>query len=131
VVDKKQPAKKGRKAETVRERAAKAQIEQPRRIRSTAGKLKTPFSRARNLNKKEYHIPLPENRLGRILRKRVRIMPKFVRDAWAEVKLVSWPNRKDTLRLTMAVFIFSVIFGVFVGVLDYGLDKLFKKFILG
>lgn len=131
MADKRVSVKKrsAKKTESVRDRAAKAQGAKPRRIRNTAGKLTTPIKKVRVIGKKEYHMPLPSNKLGRILGKRVRF-PKFLREAWAEIKLVSWPNRRDTMRLTMAVFIFSIIFGVFVGVLDFGLDKIFKNFIL-
>ena len=131
MADNKDAAKKPtKKTETVRERAAKGQTEKPRRIRKTAGKVVTPILGAKRIGKKEYHLPLPNNKAGRILKKRVRLAPKFVREAWAEIKLVTWPNRRDTMRLTMAVFIFAVIFAVIVGFLDFGLDKLFKKVIL-
>jgi preprotein translocase subunit SecE len=80
--------------------------------------------------KKEYHLPLPDNKTGRVLSKRVRIVPGFLRNAWAEIRQVSWPGRKETARLTVAVFIFSIIFGSFVAALDYGIGKLFKEVIL-
>ena len=75
-------------------------------------------------------MPLPEGKTGKILGKRVRIVPKFVREAWAEIRLVTWPNRQETLRLTIAVFIFAVVFAVIVGLLDYGLDKLFREVVI-
>lgn len=131
MADNKDEAKKPtKKTETVRERAAKGQTDKPRRIRKTAGKVVTPIKSIRKVGKKEYHLPLPDNKVGRILKKRVKLMPKFVREAWAEIKLVTWPNRHDTMHLTLAVFIFAVIFAVIVGFLDFGLDKLFKKVIL-
>lgn len=61
---------------------------------------------------------------------RLRIVPGFLRNAWAEIRQVTWPGRKETARLTVAVLIFSVVFGAFIAALDFGLDKLFKEVIL-
>lgn len=63
--------------------------------------------------------------------RRFHIFPKILRNAWAEIRQVTWPGRKETFRLTIAVLIFSIIFGAFVAALDYGLGKLFKEVILG
>ena len=119
-----------KKTQTVRERTESSRTAKPRRIRSTASKVASPLKRARNAGKREYHLPLPNNRIGRILRKRVRIMPKFVREAWQEIRQVQWPNRRETVRLTIAVFMFALIFALIIGLLDFGLDKLFKQVIL-
>lgn len=64
-------------------------------------------------------------------KRRFHIFPKFLRNAWAEIKGVTWPGRKETIRLTFAVLIFSIVFGAFVSAMDFGLDKLFKEIILG
>ena len=63
-------------------------------------------------------------------KRKLHIFPKFLRNAWAEIQQVTWPGRKETARLTVAVLIFSIIFGGFIAALDYGLDKLFKEVIL-
>jgi preprotein translocase SecE subunit len=55
---------------------------------------------------------------------------KFLTSPFSEIKLVSWPNRRDTLRLTSAVVIFSVIFGIMVSLLDWGFEIIFKKVFL-
>jgi preprotein translocase SecE subunit len=119
-----------KKTQTVRERAATARAEKPKRIRKTASTLTTPLKKASSKGKKEYHLPLPDNKVGRILSRRVRFVPSFIKNAWNEIRLVTWPNRRDTLRLTMAVFIFAIVFAVIVGLLDYALDKLFKEVLL-
>jgi len=123
---KKQLPKK--KSLTVRERAAAASEEKPKRIRKAASKARLPLGKARHLGKTEYHIPLPDNKAGRILKKRVRFVPRFVAESFEEIKQVTWPDRKSTVRLTTAVFIFAVIFASIVGALDYVLGELFKKF---
>lgn len=117
-----------KKQQTVRERTQTGA--KSRRLRSTASKVAGPLGKARQTGKREYHLPLPDNRAGRVLRKRVRIMPAFMRDAWQEIKQVTWPTAKDTMRLTLAVFIFAAVFAAIVGVLDFGLDKLFREVLL-
>lgn len=58
------------------------------------------------------------------------IVPRYFRNSWKELKLVVWPGRRETWRLTSAVLIFAVVFGVMIAIVDYGLDKVFKKIIL-
>ncbi len=55
---------------------------------------------------------------------------KYIRDSWGELKLVTWPTFRESRRLTTAVIIFSVIFGLLIAIVDYGLDKLFREVIL-
>lgn len=78
------------------------------------------------------------NRFGRFLRLGFRsllkvlslIAPKYFVNSWREVRKVIWPTRRETWRLTLAVFVFSVIFGALVASLDKGLDEIFKKVVL-
>lgn len=130
VVVKKSEKTKGRRHQTVRERTKSGDRARKQRIRKTAGRLSAPLKRVRQTGKREYHLPLPDNRLGAILRKRVRILPKFMIEAGQEIRLVTWPNARETTRLTIAVFVFAVIFATIVGILDYGLDKLFREVII-
>ncbi len=58
------------------------------------------------------------------------IVPRYFRNSWKELRLVVWPSRRESWRLTSAVLIFAVIFGVMIAIVDYGLDKVFKKIIL-
>lgn len=126
----KKPALKTKRVQTVRERSQSSKPGRVRRLRSTAGKVSTPLKKARQTGKREYHMPLPDNKAGRVLKKRVPIAPKFVREAAQEVRLVTWPTARETVRLTIAVFIFAVVFAAIVGVLDFGLDKLFREVII-
>ncbi len=122
--------KKTSKKPTVRERANTAKAPKNNRIRKSTSKVAKPLQKAHKFGQKEYHVPLPDNKLGRLLSKRGRLVPKFLREAWAEIKLVTWPNRRETYRLTVAVFIFAVVFGVMVALLDMGMDKIFKEVII-
>ena len=55
---------------------------------------------------------------------------KYVAESWKELKQVTWPTWKESRRLTVAVMIFSVIFGLLIAIVDFGLDKLFRQIIL-
>lgn len=130
------PKKKRRvikKSETVRERAAKAAAQpeaKPRRIKQTASKVGRPLKAAHRVGQKEIYLPMPDNRAGRFLNKRRRATPRFFRDAWAEVRQVTWPTARETAKLTGAVFVFAVGFSLIIAVVDYGLDKVFKQLLL-
>jgi len=54
----------------------------------------------------------------------------FLISPFQEIKLVTWPDWKTTLRLTFAVVCFSVIFGIMVSLLDWGFEIIFKKVFL-
>lgn len=54
----------------------------------------------------------------------------FLISPFQEIRLVTWPDWKTTLRLTFAVVCFSVIFGVLVSLLDWGFEIIFKKVFL-
>lgn len=47
---------------------------------------------------------------------------RYLKGAWHELKLVRWPNRKETWGLTAAVLLFSAFFLVLI----LGLDALFQ-----
>jgi preprotein translocase SecE subunit len=47
-----------------------------------------------------------------------------------ELRQVTWPDRKQSRQLTLAVVMFATVFGIVVAILDYGLDKAFKKVFL-
>jgi preprotein translocase subunit SecE len=46
---------------------------------------------------------------------------QFVTDARVELRKVVWPNRQETMQVTLAVFIFVIVAGLFFWVLDLGL----------
>lgn len=119
-------------SETVRERAeSKASSPaKPRRIRRTVKTVGRPLRAARRVGAKEIYLPMPDNRFGRFLNKRRYFIPRYFRESWQELRLVSWPNRRETTKLTLAVFTFAIIFGFLVSITDYGLDQIFKRVLL-
>lgn len=58
------------------------------------------------------------------------LLPPYVRNSWKELRLVSWPDRKQTFRLTYAVIVFSLAFGLIVAGVDWVLNRVFKEIII-
>lgn len=48
----------------------------------------------------------------------------FIEESIVELKKVSWPPKKDTIKASYAVIAFVIILGVFLGVVDLILAKL-------
>lgn len=124
--------KRVRKAPTKREQSEqiRAKADSPKRIRSATSKLSKPADATKRTLKKEYYLPLPDNRFGRFFNKRRSLIPSYFKKSFAELKLVTWPNRRDTWRLTFAVFVFAILIGCTVAAVDKGLEELFKNIIL-
>ena len=115
-----------KKAETVREKAEKSNLPKPEKkkgvVRLALGYIGAPFKWiGRKLAKLGRFKVLKV--LGKIL------WPTYFRNSWKELRQVTWPTRRETWQLTLAVIIFSVIFGVIIAVVDFGLDKVFKQLI--
>lgn len=115
--------------ETFRERAIKASEEGDKP--SSSSRFKTSTSKAAKpvigpIGKFLSRVGRlkPVNFLGRI------VVPSFIRSSWKELKLVKWPNLKQSRDLTFAVLVFAVIFGAIVAAVDFGLDKLFRNVLL-
>lgn len=108
--------KVAKKQQTVRERTKAAPKQRGRRIRSTARKASWPIRKLAFLKK-------PLKFLG-------RFVPGFFKGAWHEIRLVTWPNARQTMQLTLAVFIFAVVFAAIVGALDYVIGEIFKEVII-
>ena len=58
------------------------------------------------------------------------LFANYFRNSFRELRLVTWPGRRESLRLTSAVLMFAVVFGAIVAGVDFGLDKLFKELVL-
>ncbi|GAC1386817.1 MAG: hypothetical protein NVS1B7_7070 [Candidatus Saccharimonadales bacterium] len=128
-----------KKVESFRERADKASSAKPKKrvVRKTAGTLARPFKRigriiarlCRPLGFLLWPFRLrPVRFIGRLI---VAIFfLRFIRNSAREVMTVKWPGRRETLRLTFAVFMFAFVFGSLIAVADYGLDKVFRQLLL-
>lgn len=118
-------------APTVREKmeAAQAKAQTPAKPARKLS-IKTPrFVRGKHLsNLKAFQKAAPVlSPIGKFLAK---LAPRYLINSWREVRQVQWPNRRETWRLTLAVFIFAIVFGALVAGVDKGLDEVFKKLVL-
>lgn len=126
-------------AETIREKATRtsAQPVKQRRIRKAAAVAASPFAllwRGVKRVLKPFRFVLvpfktkPARAVGRFLAS--VLLLRYFRNAWKELRLVQWPNARETAKLTFAVFMFAIFFSLIISVVDYGLDKLFKQLII-
>jgi preprotein translocase SecE subunit len=143
VEEKKRKVRVRKTAPTVRERVEAARVEaentKPGVVSRLWTQIKRPFRALKKaLSRVFSRFHLPDNRFGRILRRIGRVfkrifgwlVPRYFLYSWRELKLVRWPGRGETWRLTGAVFVFAIVFGILVAGVDKGLDMLFKKFVL-
>ncbi|HVS79115.1 MAG TPA: preprotein translocase subunit SecE [Candidatus Saccharimonadales bacterium] len=119
-------------APTVRERveaaAAKREEVKPGRAKSAAKKIVQPLKKLRVGDRKAIKYATKALRpVGKVLS---FLVPRYFINSWREVRQVTWPNRKETWRLTLAVFVFATVFGALVAGVDKGLDEIFKHVIL-
>ena len=59
----------------------------------------------------------------------VREFVQFVKDAWEELKKVSWLSRGQVLASTWFVVFLVIIFSIYVGFLDLVVSRIFGFFI--
>jgi preprotein translocase SecE subunit len=128
-----------KKTETVREKREKAVDAPPkqRRVRHAVDKANKPVRAvgrgvARATSPFSFLLAPFRTRLGRFVG---RILYKFLLlgyfvNSWKELRQVTWPNRRETAKLTLAVFVFAIMFSLIIAILDYGLDKLFKQLLV-
>ncbi len=50
----------------------------------------------------------------------------FIGDVREELKKVSWPTRKQTIRLTLVVIVISLIIAAYIGIIDILLAKVLE-----
>jgi len=55
----------------------------------------------------------------------------FARDSWSETRRVTWPERKETVQITLTVFAFVVVMAVFLWAVDKTLEWALYDLILG
>ncbi len=125
--------RKRKQTETIRQKAEKESVkrQKPTKAGSIKRKVHKPLSTLGKVASKEYHpIKVPDKKGVRVLNKRVKYIPQFIKNSWAELKQVTWPSRKDAIKLSFAVIIFSVFFAVFVQILDFLFSKVVKEIIL-
>ncbi len=125
--------------QTMREHAAKKRdkAEQPRRLKQATTSARRPISALGRTIKAIFRPfrfvlrPLktrPVRFVGRILSKVLFL--SYFKGSWQELRKVTWPDAKLTTKLTFAVLIFATIFGLFIALVDFVLDKIFRSVLL-
>lgn len=51
---------------------------------------------------------------------------QFLREVRAELKRVTWPNRKETIGSTSVVLVLVLIVAIFLGIVDMSLHRLIR-----
>lgn len=54
---------------------------------------------------------------------------QFVKEAWIELKKVTWPNRKETLGATAVVLALVILVSLYLGLVDMALSRMMKVFV--
>lgn len=94
--------------------------------------------------KRRLRIPKPKapkapkwlKKVGRVLKpvlvifRPLRPLGRYVKGAWFELRQVVWPDRKSTLKLSLAVILFTALLTVFIVALDFGFEQLVKRILL-
>lgn len=69
-------------------------------------------------------------KLGTSFRNGFTTISGFIRDGWAELKKVRWPNRRELTNYTIVVFTTVIFVTLYFVVLDMGISRILE-FILG
>ncbi len=54
------------------------------------------------------------------------VVKGFTNGLVEELRRVTWPSRKETIRLTMVVIVISLIIGLYIGIIDVVLAKILE-----
>jgi len=49
---------------------------------------------------------------------------KSFKNMWHELKKVTWPTKKELINYSVVVFVFMIVMGVIIGVIDFGAGAL-------
>lgn len=71
-------------------------------------------------------------KLGRSARlpRPLRAIGGYFVGSWRELRQVSWPTRRATWGMTLAVILFTLVLATIILLLDIGFEQLFKRIIL-
>lgn len=47
----------------------------------------------------------------------------YFTQSWTELTKVAWPTRKQTIQMTVAVLVITILVGAILGFFDFGLSK--------
>lgn len=120
-------------AKTMRQASAKsrANAAKPKRVRKAADAATKPVHAIRKALTTQYHLnERTEKHEENFFTKSRTFTPSYFKKAWGELRQVTWPGGKETWRLVFAVFVFAIVMGAMIAILDYGLEKILREVIL-
>ena len=90
------------------------------------------FDNFKKLLSKRVDIPMPflKGKFGDWLKREVNLMPKYFRDSYRELQKVTWPSRKETWKLFLAVVVFAAALASLILVADLLFEKIIERLIL-
>jgi preprotein translocase subunit SecE len=56
-------------------------------------------------------------------------LTSFFKEAYSELKKVTWLSRQDVTRATLGVIVVVIIFAIYVGMIDFLISRLFGLFL--
>lgn len=87
--------------------------------------------------KKEVHLPIrePKSKIGKQLTKSRNAsdhvpFATYVKESWRELRKVTWPSRKESIVLTLAVIVFTAMFALFTVIADFGINEVVERILL-
>ena len=131
-VSKKDSKKKdAKKNVSMRESAAQSRDKavKPKRVRKAAESAGKPISKTANAATKQRHV-YKKSGTDSFLHKERSLMPRWLLNAWRELRQVTWPTWSEAWRLVIAVFIFSALLSGFIFLLDNALETIFRNVFL-
>lgn len=85
----------------------------------------------RKLNIKLPHMPMPGFLKFKIpIPKPIKKASSYIKNSFAELKNVTWPNRRLSINYTLSVIMFSVVFSLLLTGVDWVFTELVKKMLL-
>ena len=94
---------------------------------------KQPRKAVKRALSKEVDLPIkvPNNKVGEQLTKKRRVFfAKYVSESFVELKKVTWPSRREAIKLTIAVIIFTSVFTILLSIADFGIGNLVERVLL-
>jgi len=90
------------------------------------------FKKLRKTLKRRIDIPMPflKGKLGNWLKKDTSFTPKYFRDSFRELQKVTWPNRKETWRLFVAVTVFVFVLAAIIALADTFFEFVIERTII-
>lgn len=110
-----------------------AETTKPRRLKGTSVRQKAEATASKPVKTRRFRRSKKADSAAKVDKKpgiSRFFIPSYFRNSWRELKQVTWPGRRETIKLTFAVVVFALVFAALIGFVDLGLDKIFKRILL-